>query len=106
MEIREVKCRCGTTNRIPRNYPVSHIPRCGKRKTQLSEPLSVRAPKHAAAIRLRLYAKDTFDKTVPLSLPARKETRAVIEKAKIPVPAQECTFEIALLNQTGMKLVR
>jgi hypothetical protein len=51
MEIREVKCRCGTTNRIPRNYPVSHIPRCGKCKTQLSEPLSVRA------VRLRYRLK-------------------------------------------------
>jgi hypothetical protein len=56
------------------------------------------------AIRLRLYAKDIFDKTVNPGLPAGKEIRVVIEKHKIPVAAQECTFEIALLNQTGLKI--
>jgi hypothetical protein len=28
----------------------------------------------------------------------------VIEKAEVPVAAQECTFEIALLNQAGLKI--
>jgi recombination protein RecA len=62
------------------------------------------APKHAAAIRLRLSATDTFDKTVNTGLPARKEIRVVIEKADVPVAAQGCTFEIALLNQTGLTI--
>jgi hypothetical protein len=61
-------------------------------------------PKNAAAIRLRFYAKNIFDKTVHPGPPARKEIRAVIEKAEVPVAAQECTFEIALLNQSGLAI--
>jgi hypothetical protein len=61
-------------------------------------------PQHAAAIRLRLSAKDVFDKTVHPSLAARKEIRVVIEKADVPVGAQECTFELAMLNQPGLKV--
>jgi recombination protein RecA len=61
-------------------------------------------PRHAAALRLRLSVKDIFDKTVHASLPARKEIRVVIEKAEVPVAAQECTFEIALLNQPGLAI--
>jgi RecA/RadA recombinase len=61
-------------------------------------------PKNAAAIRLRLYAKDIIDKTVNASLPARKEIRVVIEKHKIPVAARECTFEIAMMNRTGLTI--
>jgi recombination protein RecA len=48
-------------------------------------------PKHAAAIRLRLSAKDVLDKSVHPSLAARKEIRVAIEKADVPVEAQECT---------------
>jgi recombination protein RecA len=62
------------------------------------------SPRHAAAIRLRLYAKDIFDKTVHTGLPARKEVRVVIEKHKGPVAGQECTFEIAVLNQPGLQV--
>jgi recombination protein RecA len=62
------------------------------------------APKHAAAIRLRLWANDVFDKTVHPGLPARKEIRAVIEKHDIPVAALECNFEIAMLNQLGLHI--
>jgi recombination protein RecA len=61
-------------------------------------------PKHAAALRLRLYAKDVMDKSVHTGLPARKEVRAVVEKPKIPVASGECTFEIALLNHAGLKI--
>jgi hypothetical protein len=60
-------------------------------------------PKHASALRLRLYAKDIFDKTIHLGLPARKEVHVVIEKHNVPVAAQECTFEIAMLNQPGLQ---
>jgi hypothetical protein len=31
------------------------------------------------------------------------QLRAVIEKYKIPATAQECSFQIALLNQTGLE---
>jgi recombination protein RecA len=62
------------------------------------------APKHAAAIRLRLSAKDILDKTVHASLPARKEIRVVIEKAEVPVAAQECTFELAMMPQFGLQV--
>jgi recombination protein RecA len=61
-------------------------------------------PKHAAAIRLRLYAKDIFDKTVHPSLPARKEIRVVVEKHKVPVAAKECIFELAILAQLGLQV--
>jgi recombination protein RecA len=61
-------------------------------------------PKHAAALRLRLYAKDVMDKTVHTGLLARKEVRVVIEKHKVPVAALECTFEIAMLNQPGLRV--
>jgi RecA/RadA recombinase len=62
------------------------------------------APKHAAAIRLRLSAKDIFDKSVHPGLPVRKEIRVVVEKATIPVAARECIFEIAILNQPGLQV--
>jgi recombination protein RecA len=62
------------------------------------------APKHAAALRLRLCAKDIFDKAVHTGLPARKEIRVVVEKPKVPVVAGGCTFEIAMLNQRGLKI--
>jgi recombination protein RecA len=58
-------------------------------------------PKHAAALRLRLSAKNVMDKTVHPGLPARKEFRAFVEKRKIPVIAKEGTFEIAMLNHAG-----
>jgi recombination protein RecA len=61
-------------------------------------------PKHASVLRLRLYAKDIVDKTVNPGLPARKEVRVAIEKAKIPVAAQGCVFEIAMLNQPGLQI--
>jgi recombination protein RecA len=61
-------------------------------------------PKHAAAIRLRLSAKDVLDKTVHTELPARKEVRVVVEKATISVAARECIFEIAVLNQPGLQV--
>jgi recombination protein RecA len=60
------------------------------------------ALKHAAAIRLRLSAKDVFDKTVHTGLPARKEIHVEIERATIPVAARECVFEIAILNHAGL----
>jgi hypothetical protein len=53
---------------------------------------------------MRLSAKDIFDKNVHTGLPARKEVRVVVEKATIPVAAQECTFEIAMLNQPGLQV--
>jgi hypothetical protein len=62
------------------------------------------APRHAAAIRLRLNANDIFDKAVHTALPARKEVRVVIEKANIPVARRECIFEIAMLNQPGLQV--
>jgi hypothetical protein len=37
-------------------------------------------------------------------VPARKEIRVVVEKAKVPVVASECAFEIAMLNQPGLKI--
>jgi RecA/RadA recombinase len=61
-------------------------------------------PKHASALRLRLFAKDVFDPAIHASLPARNEVRVVVENYKIPVAAQECTFEIALLNHAGLKI--
>jgi recombination protein RecA len=61
-------------------------------------------PKNACALRLRLEAKDIYDKAVHIGLPARKKVHLVVEKAKIPVAALECTFEIAVLNQVGLKI--
>jgi recombination protein RecA len=62
------------------------------------------APKHAAAIRLRLDAKDICDKQANKGLPAKKEVRVVVEKATISVAARECIFEIAMLNQPGLQV--
>jgi hypothetical protein len=53
---------------------------------------------------MHLYAKDIVDKTVHSGLPARKEVRVVVEKHKVPVAGKECTFEIAMLNQPGLKI--
>jgi recombination protein RecA len=61
-------------------------------------------PKHAAAIRLRHYAKDVFDPAIHASLPARNEVRVVVENHKIPVAEQECIFEIAILKQAGLEV--
>jgi RecA/RadA recombinase len=61
-------------------------------------------PRHAAAIRLRLSAKDIVDKKVHTSLPARKDVRVVVDKATIPVAAGECIFEIAILKQPGLEV--
>jgi recombination protein RecA len=62
------------------------------------------APKHAAAVRLRLDAKDIFDKSVHSGLPVRKEVRVVIEKATIPLPARECIFETGILKQRRLEI--
>jgi hypothetical protein len=65
METREIKCRCGTTNRIPKNYPVSHIPRCEKCKTPLSERLSVRAVR--LRYRLRGWGRPILSCLIPIA---------------------------------------
>jgi recombination protein RecA len=62
------------------------------------------APKQSAAIRLRLYANDIFDKTVHSGLPARKAIRVVIEKHEISVAALECNFEIAMVKHAGLEI--
>jgi RecA/RadA recombinase len=62
-------------------------------------------PQHASALRLRLEATDIFDQKVHTGLPVRKEVRVVIEKAKIPVAAEECIFDLAILNQPSFKSV-
>jgi hypothetical protein len=55
-------------------------------------------PRACASLMLRLKA--SFFSACLLGY----QLRAVIEKYKIPETAQECSFQIALLNQTGLKI--
>lgn len=57
---------------------------------------------HAAALRLRLYAKNITDKKVNPTLPCRKEIRAEVKKNKVPIVASECIFEMAMIPQPGL----
>lgn len=58
--------------------------------------------KFLSSLTVRLYGKNKMDKTISPELPAFKETKAVIKKAKVPVTRYDFDYEMGLLPQVGV----
>lgn len=61
------------------------------------------APKFAATMRIRTYAKNIKDAKVSDTMPVRKEISVVIKKWKVPIVSTHAKFEMAMLPHKDLK---
>ena len=60
------------------------------------------APRFQAALRIRLWGKDLYDKKVHSVMPYAKKVDAIARKWKVPVVARHAKWDMALVNHAGL----
>jgi recombination protein RecA len=62
------------------------------------------APRFAATMRLRTYAKNIKDTKISDTMPVRKKISVIVKKWKVPIISASTEFEIAMIPHNGLKV--